>query len=421
MVMRIGSLFSGAGGLDMAVEAVFGGETVWHCELDSAASKVLAARWPGVPNLGDITAVDWTAIEPVDILCGGYPCQPFSAAGQRKGTDDERNLWPYFAEAICALRPRFVVLENVAGHRSMGFDRVLGDLAEIGYDAQWSSVRASDVGAPHRRERLFVLAHPSGDGWPRLNGGTSGASACDGRKWLAAGSDGRAATSDTTRDGWDEGRPESAWLIGGSDAAVSGDGPVDLLPTPCARDFKDATASPGAVARNTPSLGAIEHYLLTPQAFDRVDHIRTPEKIAETQGGCRNLRETVINELLSTPQARDYKGVPADGFNTANLCRDVALLPTPTAVQGWGKYEPAIRRWESLTRPAPSPTEPNTKGNPRLSAAFSEWMMGWPDGWVTDVEGISRNDALRIIGNGVCVQQCVAALRWLLSVAQAAA
>jgi len=83
----------------------------------------------------------------------------------------------------------------------------------------------------------------------------------------------------------------------------------------------------------------------------------------------------------------------------------------------WGKYAPAIRRWEALTRPAPSPTEPNTKGNPRLSAAFAEWMQGWPAGWVTDPDiGISRNDQLRIIGNGVVVRQAVAALRWLLSV-----
>jgi DNA (cytosine-5)-methyltransferase 1 len=83
----------------------------------------------------------------------------------------------------------------------------------------------------------------------------------------------------------------------------------------------------------------------------------------------------------------------------------------------WGKYGPAIERWEALTRPAPSPTEPNTKGNPRLSAAFPEWMQGWPAGWVTAVPGLSRNDMLRIIGNGVVTAQAVAALRWLLSVA----
>ncbi len=88
----------------------------------------------------------------------------------------------------------------------------------------------------------------------------------------------------------------------------------------------------------------------------------------------------------------------------------------------WGKYEPAIRRWEHLTGPAPAPTEPNKNGNPRLSAAFSQWLMGWPDGWVTDPAiGLSRNDQLRIIGNGVCSQQCVAALRYLITIAEVAA
>lgn len=87
----------------------------------------------------------------------------------------------------------------------------------------------------------------------------------------------------------------------------------------------------------------------------------------------------------------------------------------------WGKYGPAIARWESLTRPAPAPTEPNKNGNPRLSAAFSEWLMGWPAGWVTDPAiGISRNDQLRIVGNGVCPQQAIAALRFLLQIAVAA-
>ena len=160
--MRIGSLFSGTGALDMAVEAVFpDARPAWFCEWDDAPSRILAHHWPDVPNLRDVTAVDWSAVEPVDIITGGYPCQPFSAAGQRKGTEDERHLWPYVREAVRVLRPRYVVLENVAGHRSLGFDRVLGDMAEDGMHVRWTSVRASDVGAPHHRERLFILAAPS--------------------------------------------------------------------------------------------------------------------------------------------------------------------------------------------------------------------------------------------------------------------
>jgi len=161
----VGSLCSGAGGLDMAVENVFNARVVWHAEINKAASAVLAYRYPDVPNIGDFTAINWEArdeihpevVVPVDILTGGYPCQPFSHAGKRKGTDDERHIWPYVRDAIRHLRPRYTFMENVAGHRSLGFDTVLADLAEDGLDVRWTSLRASDVGAPHSRERLFIL------------------------------------------------------------------------------------------------------------------------------------------------------------------------------------------------------------------------------------------------------------------------
>jgi DNA (cytosine-5)-methyltransferase 1 len=153
--MKVGSLFSGYGGLDMAV----GGELAWYCEIEPAACRVLEAHHPGVPNLGNITKINWDEVKRVDIITGGYPCQPFSQAGQRKGKDDERHLWPFVRDAIRTLRPGYAILENVAGHLTLGFGDVLADLAEIGWDAEWTVVRASDVGACHRRERLFILAH----------------------------------------------------------------------------------------------------------------------------------------------------------------------------------------------------------------------------------------------------------------------
>lgn len=156
--MRIGSLCSGYGGLDMGVQQVLGGKVAWHCEKDKNASLILAHHWPEVPNLGDITTIDWHSVPRVDILTAGYPCQPFSLAGKRAGTDDARHIWPHIAQAIGVLRPHYVVLENVRGHLSLGFDTVLGALASLRYDARWAVVRASDTGAPHKRERLFVLA-----------------------------------------------------------------------------------------------------------------------------------------------------------------------------------------------------------------------------------------------------------------------
>lgn len=141
----------------MAVEAYFGAETVWVSEIDKYASQVIELRL-NKPNLGDLKKIDWASVEPIDILTAGYPCQPFSHAGNRKGTDDARHIWPNIKEGISILRPSYVILENVRGHLSLGFKEVLKDLASLGYDAKWQTVRASDVGAPHRRERLFVVA-----------------------------------------------------------------------------------------------------------------------------------------------------------------------------------------------------------------------------------------------------------------------
>ena len=144
--MKIGSLCSGYGGLDMAVEAFYGAETIWMSDIDKASSKVIAERWQ-MPNLGDLKTVNWENIEPVNILTAGYPCQPFSNAGLRKGVNDSRHLWPSIKEIISRIRPGIVILENVRGHLTLGFKEVLQDLTEIGYDAKWQIVRASDAGA----------------------------------------------------------------------------------------------------------------------------------------------------------------------------------------------------------------------------------------------------------------------------------
>lgn len=117
---------------------------------------MLKHRFPGVPNFGDVTQIDWANVEPVDILTGGYPCQPFSLAGRRLGTNDERHLWPFVVDALRHLMPKQVVFENVRGHLSIGFDEVLRDLAFLGYKVAWDLVAANEVGAPHRRQRIFI-------------------------------------------------------------------------------------------------------------------------------------------------------------------------------------------------------------------------------------------------------------------------
>ena len=162
MTLTVGSLFSGIGGLDLGLERA-GMNVIWQSEIDPYASKVLAKHWPKVPNYGDIKAINWGDVVRPDVICGGYPCQPFSTAGRRNGTNDPRHLWPWVRDAISELRPRYAIMENVRGHLTMGFDRVLADLASIGYDAQWQIVSAASVGAPHQRDRLIFVAYTQSD------------------------------------------------------------------------------------------------------------------------------------------------------------------------------------------------------------------------------------------------------------------
>ena len=158
-MLTVGSLFSGIGGLDLGLERA-GMHVKWQSEIDPYACKVLAKHWPNIPNHGDIKQIDWRTVEPVDVICGGYPCQPFSTAGKRRGTDDPRHLWPWVRDAISALRPRYAILENVRGHLSLGGLTVVGELAEVGYDAEWRVVSAAGLGAPHQRDRIIIVAYP---------------------------------------------------------------------------------------------------------------------------------------------------------------------------------------------------------------------------------------------------------------------
>ena len=159
-MLTVGSLFSGIGGFDLGLEQA-GLKVIWQSEIEPYSCAVLKKHWPDVPNIGDITKVNWKTIERPNILCGGYPCQPFSFAGFRKGNNDPRHLWPEFRKAIRILQPDYAIMENVRGHLSLGFKEVLKDLAHIGYNAEWQVIPASSVGAPHKRERLIIVAYPN--------------------------------------------------------------------------------------------------------------------------------------------------------------------------------------------------------------------------------------------------------------------
>lgn len=304
--MRIGSLFTGYGGLDMAVQKVFPHSTLeWISEVDPHANILLQKRFPDTLNLGDVTEVLWTEVPNVDIIVGGSPCQDLSLAGTRLGigSGTQSGLWESMALAIAAKRPALVLWENVLGATSAkafcdlgwtagllderrpeekpakedrplrALGRVLGDLTNLGYDAVWTTVRASERGGVHHRARVFVLAYPSGNG-------------------------------------------------------------------------------------------------------------REESELAQSFG----------EEDTATD---NYEGLPANP-------------------EVFGEYAPTIDRWaEVLGRPAPMPENLAPDGEPRLNTRFVEWMMGLPEGWVTDV-GLPYTAEIRLLGNGVVPEQGAHALRQLL-------
>jgi DNA (cytosine-5)-methyltransferase 1 len=331
--LRIGSLCTGYGGLDMAVRTMFGGRLVWCADNDKHAAAVLDARYPAAPNLGDLTWLDWRTVEAVDIISAGFPCQDISYSGRGAGIEKgvRSGIWKNIVTGIRILRPKVVVVENVAALRRRGLDRVLGDLAEVGYYAVWASVRASDVGAPHRRERTFILGYGPGAGTILAPAHTRSQ-----RRQR------RAATRETSR-----------------------------------------RRTPGGSER--PSAGAVPGRATAPDSTCWVWNLTKPAQPERP------------------PEAG--RGRDSDGGSDGDQVID------------WGRYEPAIRRWEAITgRAAPQPTEPGTRGQTRLAAAFSEWLMGLPSGFVTDLD-LPYTAQHRLLGNGVVPQQAVAALRLLVRVA----
>ncbi len=384
--MKLGSLFSGFGGLDQAVNAFYGSETAWVSDIDEGACKILAHHHPGVPNLGDITAVDWATVEPVDILTGGFPCQDLSHAGKRAGlkVGTRSGLWSLMATAIDHLRPKKVVIENVRGllsacaHSDLepcpgcvgdgkhvpvlrALGRVLADLADLGYDAQWHGLRAADIGAPHNRFRVFIVATPQ-----NTNGTVGG-------EWRVA-----APRQEAGGRSWSD--------TGGRDRE-----PVALLPTPLVTD--GATASPADLNRKSPGLRALA--LLPTPAVNDMGAGKTVE---------------AWDEWTDRMKAKHGNG---NGHGSSG---DLML---PSAVQRWGDYGPAIARWEQATRPAPSPTIAGKNGGRRLNPVFVEWMMGLPAGHVTSPAiGLTINQQLKALGNGVVPQQAYAGLAHMESLTE---
>ncbi|MFI1191568.1 DNA cytosine methyltransferase [Streptomyces californicus] len=482
--LRIGSLCSGYGGLDMAVMDLLGATVAWHCQYDpddkhQYAARILAHHWPDVPNHGDVTRVDWSSVEPVDILTAGFPCQDVSLAGKRAGVigdtvvpagallcgncrwgdhdhatceaaspsgavpsrlsgvaaaaaaaelnardladpagpPPERvirgtrsGLWFHVARAIAILKPRLVVIENVRGLlsakavRSLGLDgtpvdenggdadtlravgAVLGDLADLGLDAEWHVQRASEVGAPHQRERVFVIAWPAAD--------------TDNERAERAGG---------------PGREPQRHVAGPHRAAADAQGEGQQ-----GRRVRGRPTGGRAAAQGPDHRGA--------QA-DAYGRGRAPVANAEGErhGNARPARERGVPATAVRGCVADVPNAPGTGRGEGGSVPDGVDGTSRAGGEGepsrdgaqrvsgdrvaWGHYAPAVERWEAITgRPAPRPTD--DRG--RLTAEFVEWMMGLPHGHVTDVPGLSRPAQLKALGNGVVPPQAAHAIRFLL-------
>lgn len=344
--LRVGSLFSGYGGLDLAVEHVFNAETIWFSEINEPVARIFSHHWPDAPNLGDITTIDWNTVPPVDILCGGFPCQDVSTVGKQAGLapGTRSGLWSHMATAIEALQPEFVVIENVRGllsapaarttpegatddrcnpetatpsddatatlrevepnrwHladesarplRAMG--AICGDLADLGLSAQWIGLPASLIGAAHHRFRVFVLAHHP--------------------------------VPDTTGVGLLPRRGEPG----------PGEG--------SARDNRAVTS----------------------------DHRPRSARTAWLTEAERRIGDTVV--------------------------------PDRGDLHRWGRYAHAIAQWEHITgRSAPAPALLTGDTEPRPAPEFVEWLMGLEEGWVTDVgRELSPNQQLTALGSAARV------------------
>jgi len=172
--VRFVSLFAGIGGFDLGLERA-GMQCVGQVEIDPYCQSILSKRWPNIKRIGDIRDVTAETFGPVELICGGFPCQPFSVAGQRKGKADNRFLWPEMCRIIQAYRPTWVLGENVAGIIDMALDDVLSDLESYGYTVQCFIIPACAVDAAHRRDRVWIIANSAGIGW---NGGKNTPEGC---------------------------------------------------------------------------------------------------------------------------------------------------------------------------------------------------------------------------------------------------
>lgn len=359
----IGSLFTGYGGLDMGVAMALdpGARVAWTSDVEKGPCRLAHVRWPDTPNLGDITKINWDEVEAVDIICGGSPCQDLSLAGKRAGmaSGTRSGLWESMAAAVETIRPRLVVWENVLGALSArAYSPVESEPWMLGDRATRHALRAAGRVAGD----LATIGYSTA--WRVVRASDAGAPHQRARFFLIGYPDG---------EPWDVRRPARPRKAQGGrpQCEPAGPGLGPLMPTP--------TASAHKAGRHQDGTG-------------------------------HSLTQAV--QLLPTPQAVNASR------SSAGYGPNLHEVATGADMSRFGPYATAITRWEQVTgRAAPPPTTPPRRpgGKPQLSARFVEWMMGLPDGHVTGPDlNLSREQQLRMLGNGVVPQQAALAVNTLI-------
>jgi len=363
------ALFAGGGGLELGLSLALGThyKPIAYVEREATSAAVLAANmergWlDKAPVWDDVTTFTGDVVSPlvdnIDIVTAGFPCQPWSVAGQRKGTDDERWLWPLIFRLVREIRPRSIFLENVAGLLHGGIEHVLGDLASVGFDAEWTSVRASDVGAPHRRERVFILA---------VDNNQSG-----GRKWLperrVSDAEGRSTEpANSTSE-----RPREAG---------------QHIERPAPRTSSDRTA-----------LGNTKNVISQRQ---QPEGTRTGQPEEATGDRSGNVGDTRSERLEGT---HDHASTPRRvQQSVAERCGELDDTDSQRFPR-WGRHSERGNEWIAWP-PSPSDSDTWSKVDGRFYPAKPD-VRGVANGLARE---LARPDKLRILGNGVVPQQAALA------------
>jgi len=412
-------LCAGIGGLALSTEFVTGAKTTLVAEVHPEACKIMAKRFPNARNLGDAKKIDWEQYRgKTQVVSAGFPCQDISQAGTREGIKGMRSgLWFDIATGLWIMRPEHVFLENVAAIRTRGLYAVLGSLHEMKYNAWWGILGADDVGACHIRKRWFCYAEPSRHA-RRSPTTIYGTYDPDTHTW-------RTPQHDEIGDSKSCKHLFTKW-------GSMRDGELSELEAP-ANATRDAPSLPtvraadggrGPTLKSTVHQGSDDLVTVLTKLFRRNPSVY--EEHPEWLGAKPTIYLKTPTAYLGSSGAAQHPDQRKAGKHGPTLDDEVCFLlnvrPEDEAGDGpfspaewWNEFLPAVRRWECLSQSAaPIPVIRGPRGGVKVNPRFVEWMMGLPEGWATEVEGVSLGEQISRIGNGVMPLQSVTSFVLLL-------